>query len=75
MNDTIDFEAARKALWGSSRANAEHTLRIINIPPAAVLTDKEREAVNFLMNSHGYTVDFNVTRVSFPKEPKPQEAR
>jgi hypothetical protein len=64
MNTDVDFEAAKKALWGSERATAEHILRIITIPPSSVLTDKEREAVNFLMNHHGYTVDFDVRRVA-----------
>ena len=64
MNTDVDFEAAKRALCGSESATAEHTLRIINLPASATLTDKEREAVNFLMNSHGYTVDFNIRRES-----------
>jgi hypothetical protein len=64
MKQDFDFESAKKALWGSERATAEHILRIITIPASAVLTEQEREAVNFLMNTHGYTVDFNITRVA-----------
>jgi hypothetical protein len=68
MPDTFDFEAAKKALWGSDHVSAEHVLRIINIPATGDLNPTEREAVNFLMNSHGYTVDFNISRVSYPGE-------